>query len=287
MTYNLTRFDELDLPTSDPEVDVGTGEAHAPIRTLPAGGVFDSLGDQVARRKKTEIQYRTLVRGDTAALLKTAFDNLKGKWGKRGRLYRRHDTAEYEWILARLMEIKADRKVHQVSAIPIRLVFSLVDPVWWGDSHGTPWTFDSGELFDAGKRFDEETEDKVALAPSATTSFAVNNSGNAIVENAVITVTAGDANITALDIRRRIGGTVNEQLLYSGAITAGESLVIDCGAWTVENNGSDDIDNFAFGSLHQTDSMFKLLPGANSIRVDITGGGTGSTILIGFRDGCR
>ena len=76
----------------------------------------------------------------------------------------------------------------------------MISPHWYGQHYGGAWTLDSGILFDTGYPLD--TTDWVSLTAGAATSLTVTNNGNRTVTNAVVTVAAGTANITATQDRR-------------------------------------------------------------------------------------
>jgi hypothetical protein len=110
------------------------------------------------------------------------------------------------------------------------------------------------------------------------TTPTITNGGNAVVSNAVLTLTAGDVKISSVYF---IHNVTNQQMVYSADIVAGKSLVIDCGAQTVKNNAVAAYANFVVNHNRWLD----LLPGTNALSVLITGGGTGSTLSVSFYDG--
>lgn len=112
---------------------------------------------------------------------------------------------------------------------------------------------------------------KQSLA-SSPVIFTVTTNGTALTRP-VITITAGGSNITTLTIENL---TTGQLMSYAGTIVAGNSLVIDCTALTVLNNGNDDFANIS------NDTEIDLLPGANQFRITSTA--TGGTARIDAYD---
>jgi len=216
---------------------------------------------------------------ETPEDLQAAFNRLKALRGKRDQLYRRQRDGTFEWAWARLVQVSSTQLPKHVLHLPVDLTFQVLPPLqWFGEHHGTGWFFNQPDpiYFDSG-RFFNEGDDTVILDVTPKT-VVVTNGGNAVVRNAVITVTAGGTPITALNISKS-GET---DLSYSGTIPSGQSVVLDCGALSVKNNGFADYAHLAVGANHKIDGWLRLDPGINSIVVTRTGGGGLSSITVQF-----
>jgi len=282
MSFWYTTFDSLALPTMAPVHDVGTGRVQSPLVALPGGGVFDPVGSDDAQMAEREIQSDFTIVESTAAALRTTFNALRAKVGVRGRLYREHDTGDTEWVYARMQEIRGRRSTPEVTFQKVSIKFQVISPVWNGHLRGSGWTLDSGEVLNDGLTLDDTGARTLSSSPITITWT---NRGNQVARDAVITVTAGSAAITALTVARLVSGSVVEEWTYSGTISSGKALVVDCGAWSVEDDGSGDWDNFVFTSNHSTEDILQMQPGDNSIRFTVTGGDVDSTVQIEFYDG--
>lgn len=138
--------------------------------------------------------------------------------------------------------------------------------------------------------FDDVEVVEITTLASSPTAVTITADGNAAIDDLVITVTAGGAAITALEITNvtseaTAGGVDTEicDISYDGTIVAGKSLVIDCGAYSVENDGSDAMTNLTRETGHEVDGLFELRPGVvNTITVTFTGGSTDSTAMIQY-----
>lgn len=269
----------FNLPIYDPVSDIGTGPTAAPLVTLP-GGFFDLYGSEQAPRAQTRIDHSCTVIGTSNSNLTTQVNAIRAKRGKRGQLWRQHRDGSTEWTYARLLEARGVGDVVIPWRQPLSLTFLMLSPIWYGTLHSGPWTLNSGKTLNSGLELN---------APSNTTTLntspkdiTVINGGNATVDNPVITVTAGGANITALTIRNATSGA---ELTFSGTITGGQALVINAGAGSVKNNAVNAYSSFGFGVNHTIDAWFPLVPGSNSITVTKTGGSTNSTIKFEHSDG--
>jgi len=116
----------------------------------------------------------------------------------------------------------------------------------------------------------------LAASPQAMT---ITNDGDATCVNAIITVTAGSAAITALTL-----ATDDAELSYSGTIAIGKELVIDCGALSVKNDGAAAYAGFTWTGNHTSRWWLPLYSGDNTLTVTWTGGSTDSEIKVEFYD---
>jgi len=126
-----------------------------------------------------------------------------------------------------------------------------------------------------------------ATLTSTTTVKSLTSTGNTNYLDAVYTVTAGSANLTNVKLTtyyalQHYDGVVYKESShqYAGTITSGNSLVIDCAALTVKNNGTDDIDNWTRLSTDEITPWLPLNWAAPSLTVVRTGGSTNSTVQI-------
>lgn len=284
MAFWYERFGTTTLPIYEPKDDIGPAPARQGMVKTP-GGFFAVNGTETLDPDSKRFTVRRQIIENTSAALITTYYALRELRGVRDKLYRRRDDDVIEWAYAWLVGCESDREPKNITVLDVDLTFELHSVQWYGVEHNAGWVFDSGELFDTGLYFD--SADFTFTLNTSPKTVTVTNGGNDTVRNCIITVTAGSAAITALVIERVIGATTYEHLTYSGSIASAEALVIDCGADSVENNGTGDYANFARGASHKTSWLLQLLKGDNSIKVTITGGSTDSTILFTFSDGSK
>jgi len=97
----------------------------------------------------------------------------------------------------------------------------------------------------------------------AGTAFELLNAGNDLAYDAVITINAVTDNITNFIVSLRFEGNDYVQMVYDGSsnpIVAGTSLVINCGALSVLNNGVNRIANWNRSSTHDITEWFAVKP---------------------------
>lgn len=106
-----------------------------------------------------------------------------------------------------------------------------------------------------------------AIAGSPT-NFSVTNPGTVATHRVIATVTGPIANPRLANLSIDAGGAFYVEALVT--VAAGKQLVIDGGAWTATNDGAN-----AIGSVRHSGAFefFRLLPGANSLRVTSTSPG--------------
>ncbi|OGO26421.1 MAG: hypothetical protein A2136_05445 [Chloroflexi bacterium RBG_16_54_11] len=183
------------------------------------------------------------------------------------------------WAWARLDSVSGQNSQRTPLYIPMAITFLVISQVWNGEEHG--WYFDDGHYFDEGLYFNAGLSYVLSSNPMTIT---VPNSGNVDVENPSITITAKSSNITALTLKRIVGGVTQEHLEYTGTILVDDDLVIDCGSYSVENDGVGDSAHFSRGADHKYDGWMKLEPGNNPIQITRTGGGFDSIADFNFND---
>jgi hypothetical protein len=186
-------------------------------------------------------------------------------------------NGELRWMWARLDSVTGTNIPKTGLYLPLTITFSIQSQHWNGAWHDD-WLLDSGLYFDDSLYFDSDL-----IYPLS--AIIVPNNGNIDVEDCIITVTAQTSSITNLVIERISQAAIHEHLIYTGTILATKSLVIDCGAGSVKNDGVGDSAHFSRGADHKYDGWFKLESGSNVIQVISTGGGATSSIEFNFYDG--
>lgn len=263
MGYRITRFASTDLPARREMQDAITGRVQSSLVRLPGGKVFDAHGTETAIGEGYPVKVGGAVHAATPAALKTAVYALRALKGVQDKLYRTPDggSANSEWVEARCDNVESIRDWRNRLWENVVFYFTVLDDVWSGAAGETNITLDASPK-----------------------SGEVTNSGNAVVRDLTITIAAEGTAITQVDIENLETGHVSK-IRYSGSITAGQSLVIDCGALSVKNNAVDDWDNLSIEAAHEIDEWLRLMPGNNTIRVTRTGGGATSVATLNWRHG--
>jgi len=277
----LYRFGAVDLPLYNPRLEGGSAPSQVATVTLADGRVWDAIGGERARAALPYmLNYEGLAAADDAAALQTTLAALFGMRGKRAKLYRRllSDKNAIQWAWARLTRVPMPSGPSgQTTHIPLSFQFDILS-TWRGHYH-TRWTLNNGYFLNDGLYLNdgEFVETMSGASPHVIT---VTNAGNGICYDPVITITAGAAPITALTIATA-GGT---DIDWTGNIAIGDSLVIDCGAKSIKDDGVNAYVGFSYGGSHTANGWLELPPGDTAITIYRTGGSTDSTVQVDFRD---
>jgi len=274
----LVSFNDVALPIYNPRLQGGTASSREATITLADGSVYDAIGaDQAGIVLPYTLSYECVALEDDAATLQTTLAALMRKRGQRGKLYRRvlaDDTIHWAWARPMRLPLASGEK-GQTTHIPLSFQFQILSP-WYGHYYAD-WLLDDGYYLDDGLFLDDEAfEDTMASSPHV---IPVTNGGNGTCRNAIVTITAGGANITALTV-----ASGDTDIDWTGTLTAGNGLVIDCGAKSIKNNGANAYSGFAYGGSHALNGWLVLPPGDTDITITFTGGSTNSTVAVDFRD---
>jgi len=261
MGYWISRFGTAALPTRGEDQDIGPGPVRSSLVRLPGGEVHDTRGTGDATEAGQIIRVSGILLAANGAALKTAYDILRVMKGDYRKLYRSPDggSANSEWLYARCLDVPTRRGVGTKLWLPVSLIFELHESYW----HGA------------------DGSDTITLSTTPK-SGEITNSGNAVATQIIITVTATTAAISAIIIENEEVGHVSK-ITYTAEIGIGKALVIDCGAKSVKNDGTDDFANFAIVTAdHKITEWLRLKPGANTIKITRTGGHANNTVLFTF-----
>lgn len=229
----LERFGTtLQLPILDGEQDIGTGNSASGLVALPSGGGFDTFGSGQVLRRSRAIAARGIIQG-TPAERQTQFDALRAMRGKRDKLYARTEDGGVRWTWARLMGLSSQRGTQHVNHLDVGLNLELQHPIWFGARHGLGWLWADGTEWDSGAAWNEAAGDTFTITHSVVDQSTIEQDGNANVDNAVLTFTAGSAAITGFTLISNSTSEYLADLTYSGTIAATHSLVMDSGAQSI------------------------------------------------------
>lgn len=278
--YEITRFGDITLSLKNAAYTESPVAARQAFVETTAG-TFDADGQRRNRPQYPHpIRYSCVVWGSTLAATRDELDALRGAVGTRSLLYRTaRDDGSIHRCDARLVGMDVDTVTDNKRWREVTLNFQQFGP-WEGGSHGSGWRFDDGEFFDSGRDFDEANDATTNITGDNHTFF-VTNAGTIPVRNVVMTLTVGANPISQF---RVVSPTSGMDLRWIGAMTNGQQLVIDTGAFSVEMQGSDAYSGFLLGPLHTLESWAELLPGSNQINVSAVGSASTAKFSIAYKD---
>lgn len=273
MAYQIYNFAGVALPLYNPTQDHNVSVAST--LTPAIGGVADYYGSQRRLPKITQFSVRGIYAGDlyyliteagvyladesnnqliahdTTADLRLQLDALRGVIGTRSTLYRkRWDDSVIQWKQARLLQVR------RTTATKERTVIAEIE-----------CTFDAPDAF---WRSSTQTSATDNLVSGGMVALNADNPGQETVDDAIVTITASGT-ITSLAIACPAQGVA---WTWSGSLSSGQVLLVDCGALTVRKNGIDAYSGFALGAGHTARTWLPLAASVNNLEITSDGPGT-------------
>lgn len=287
--YRLKTFLGAHLPNRMLEEEFGTGDVATGYIDTTDRSAYDNDGTGKAPRGMVTITRRCIISRPTAESAHEEFAFWRAYIGARGRLEREAlPSGELHWIWARLVAVNADHDPRQFNRvyIPVEFRWGILPPiVWRGSIAGGMNLWDgTGQFNTSGWTFNE-AKGSVPLSNNPQ-SVTITNEGNANVDNAIVKISAGSVDISNISLWCSSGASWH----YNSTIVANTTLVVDCGAKSVKNNGQDAWADFQLDSGHRGRPWLRLVPGDNTILVTVGGIAPGddvaeSRILVEFSHG--
>jgi hypothetical protein len=247
------------LPIRALEQPVGIGAAATSMIALPGGNSWDSMGATQTRLASQIITIRGGWLSATAADMTTKIDALRALVGTRNYLWTTPDSGSTKRSrLARCLDVRASVRPGFTRWMQVEMDFELAAGPWAGAAHSAEST-----TLDASPH-----------------DVATTNAGNARVRDAIITVRAVGTDLTVIGVS--LAGKVDWH--WTGTLTVGNDLVINCGTKRILNNGSDAYATFALQAGHADNDWLPLDAGVNTYSVHLTGGAS-STFKLDYNDG--
>lgn len=252
----LTQFGAYALPQNNKQDQIDTGSLAGNQVALIDGQAYDHYGAGVAPEAPATYRVRYEIVASAASTVQTARDAIRALAGARAKLYAQMPDASTRWTWARLTHVGMDRQPDYVCYQPVELTFQVARPGWSGTDRSATWTPAASPL-----------------------NMTASNNGNRMVRDATLTVLAG---ATAISNIRLVCGSCD--WTYGGTVAAGKSLVIDCAARSVVNNGIDDYKQLALNAGHTVADWLQLPAAHNPIVVTYSGnaGGDAKFTLVYF-----
>jgi hypothetical protein len=248
-TYIYQRFGStyaggVVLPIALHPFSEGPGAVPSSMVELPGGNAWDYLQSNMARPRYELITHKGKVIAASAVALQTALDALYALRGRRDLLWKSNDGGTTtRWRLARVLDVRTEVGISGSYYGIVEMDFELAAGIWSGAAH---------------------TETTVIDA--ASHAVVTTNAGNATVRDAIVTVMAKVATITAVSLY--VAGMLHWH--YTGTIDINKALVVDCGSKTVKNDGADDYAHFVLQGDHAGADWLSLAAGVNTITVETT-----------------
>lgn len=275
MSYKLVQFGSVTLPSVMFQEDMSTAPVASTI-AQSAGGSFDWRGANRQWPTAQQLTFRTMVRGETLYLideagrqlidelgnpliagtaqtiLRNQVDALAGMIGQRDQLWReRLDDGVRQWRYARLLQARPRQDVEQWAADVVEMEAAF-------------------EMANGGWRSQSATTTNGTLVSGGLVGLTINVGGNIEVRDAILTITASGT-ITSLAITAAALGV---SLAWTGSLSSGQVLTIDCGAQTVLRGSVNQYSGFSLAAGHTARGWLPLRNGLNTLLVQSSGPGS-------------
>ena len=256
MAYALRQFGSILLPEYKEQGqsdNMGTGLALTSWQQLPNGTYFDNYAGLERRPQGIRpLTKEGLLIGSSHAAIETQIDNLRRNIGVRDKLTVQFHSGRLRWQYAVLRQVDIAAELFRGYVLPVQLTFETAAQHWYELIQGVEgWTIGDGS-FSLGDGTAGLGQSDYVYTIDATDAYKTDinlvHAGNIPATNLMITVTAGSTNLTQVTVRNQTSSAAISPLAwswtYDATILAGESLVVDCGASSVFNDGDDAFADF-------------------------------------------
>ncbi len=263
MTYRIYQFGSTVLPDYNEEVPIGRAVTAKSAMDIPSGGALDLFAGERIQPGSTKITKSCTLHATTEASLLAQIMALRVLVGTREKLYRLRIADDVqEWGWARFDNLDATRKYGAMSKYfqDVKLSFTIFSPVW-NSASMVSYNWPIVGIVAANTFLTTLSESKGAAVKT------ISHAGN-IDQPAVIFTLTAISTVTSVIIHNV---TTGHSFSYTGTLAAGDVLVVDTGAMSVQVN---DVDAYAYFSPPANyEDWMHIAPGTNVLAINITGGG--------------
>ena len=276
MAYQIYKFDDVTLPLYNSEQTHSPGERDTSLYPS-VGGVYDywstaqkypriipvTLSGWYVGLESYEVDEggnlivdatgNYIVSHGASIDLQIQVEALQKKIGKRSSLWRRYtsDATVLQWKTARLLRTsyELDAESAGCTVAEVSANFETRQPGWHAETQTTT----------------------TATCSTNVIALTVRNGGSMRIDDAKIIITGTGAGFTSVIVQYPGAGI---DLRYTGTVTSGQVVTIDCDAGTVRRGATDLYSNFSLGSGHTARGWCPLAVGNNAFMVKTMGAGT-------------
>lgn len=246
-------------------------------------GGFDELGEEPAPSEIGKVNFsfwlHTELEGRAGRVRMTRLRDAVNEMAAFGwkRLYMQPEDpdADERYCTARINSIQMSERAdnrHDLSQ-RVSVVWQVPDPRWY--TQGTEaWSWGDGTLWSGAPWGGSAT----AQACSGTsTDITITTQGNAITYPRLIISCAAGQSAQNPTVQRLVGsGTVADEISYTGSLSAGDSLTINCRKSSVKLGAANAYDDFSFNYP----DWLRLFPGENTLRVTLANSSDACSIRV-------
>ncbi len=228
------------------------------VRLPGADGGFDQFGSQRAPKEIGNLSVSFDMTSESRETMDTLRDQVRAmaNWGVQ-KIIKNFGVNGQRWCYGRVNSIQMVEQPNQQTALkqPVTIDFQVSDPYWHKDgTWGTGTSLPGNTL---------------VMNNVTTLTQNINQPGTFPAFAKIVIQKVSGANITQLLIERLSGATVLDyiQFIPAVAITVPNTITVDATTYTVTGPLSNYYRYMSWGKA----SWFRMLPGANTIKVTATG----------------
>lgn len=228
----------------------------AVVRTLNGDGGFDSYGadDALSAVGRVDVTFALLV--DDADTMQGSIDDVRKlrSYGKRKLYWQSQGTLAQRWCWARMISnpVKHGPLTEEGKYQRLTASFSVNDPHWY-ENEGTATIVISGTV----------------------TNGTITHNGNAPALARITLQPSSGGTVAAPVLQRLEGATVYDEVSYSGTATT-STLTINAQSKSVTYGTANAYSSFDFDHP----DWFRLMPGANVIKITATNAAAAGTVAF-------
>lgn len=248
-------------------------------RIFGMDGGFAEFGDDRPPSEIGTIRQSVTLVSTTRAGMDAKRDTLKqmADWGKQKLIMTPTDGGTDRFCYATINSISMNKNEGEHTDLwqPAQIIWQVPYPRWrtigtesllWDD--GVLW--DGGAVWGGGGGF---------AASGNVTNQTVTNNGKTTVQPRISIICGAGQTVTNPFIQRIVNGIAIDEVSYVGTLDEGDTLEINCRAWSV---GLNNVDAYSSSFDFSHPSWFRLAPGANSIKVYFSNSGDAATIQFAY-----
>jgi len=234
------------------------------MRALGVSGGVDQYGSEAAPAEIGQVQITCKLYAASRDDMQAAIDAIRAlaRLGLQKLTLQPQGSEAARWCYARVNNISvARRPAEQTDRVQlVRVALQVPDPHWYHDE-----------------------ESQIIYAAGLATEATITNSGNApaLARFTLAPETSDSCENPA--IKRMVAAVAVETVSYVGTLTDTDSLVIDCEVKSAQLNGTDVYADMVIDTPH----WFWLLPGSNTVRVELANAGDACDVTIAWKDTYR
>lgn len=242
-------------------------------------GGFDEFGDEEAPAEIGKVTLDLNLFADARSDMTALLDALRAmkSWGKK-RLYMQLDDSgeDVRWCNARINHIQSPSDLKTLGVHHhVKVIWQAPDPYWY--TQGTEaWSWGDGTAWGEGAPWGGSATPQAVSG--LQTDLTITPGGNARTLPRITIECGTGQTLQNPTIQRIVDGVALDEISYTGTLSAGDQLLINCRKASVALNGVAAYDDFTFNHP----DFIRLYPGSNTLRVRLANAGDAGSVTVRY-----